>query len=145
MPAARPMRTAPAPRPVEGNIYLLDAQGQVLVELTGVRVQRVGRSAGDGQGSDSSDWLYRVAWRTEPLADGTVEAGNATVGASRPRWLVFADDFGAGKQLAQQLRQSGDHYWLVLPGAEFQMITGENGSARHSDWIRSTRATCSVC
>ena len=82
----------PSPETVEGNIYLLDAQGQVLVELTGVRVQRLGRAAGDGQGSDSSDWLYRVAWRPEPLADGTVEAGTATAGASRPRWLIFADE-----------------------------------------------------
>ena len=35
----------PSPETVEGDVLLLDDTGRVLVELVGVRVQRVGRSA----------------------------------------------------------------------------------------------------
>lgn len=118
----------PSPETVEGNVCLLDAQGNVVVELQGVRVQRVGRSLAEEQSADSSDWLYRVAWQPAPRTTGTADEAATSTGAGLPGWLIFADDWGVGEQLAQHVRPSGGQYWLVSPGSEFEMMTGENGA-----------------
>ena len=53
----------PSPESVEGDVFLLDEQGQVLVEMLGVRVQRVGRGRTAQREIDVQQWLYQVDWQ----------------------------------------------------------------------------------
>ncbi len=88
-----------------GDILLLDAGGQVVMSIEGLRMQRLERS-----GDVLADWLYQVEWEAlEPLP----EAAAATL----PRqWLIFADSRGYAEALAARLRALGAAAALVRPG-----------------------------
>jgi acyl-CoA synthetase (AMP-forming)/AMP-acid ligase II/thioesterase domain-containing protein/NAD(P)-dependent dehydrogenase (short-subunit alcohol dehydrogenase family) len=61
----------------------------------------------DGPGS----WFYRRVWREAPLSGrGVVPEG---------RWVVFADDLGAGQALVQTLRGKKRDCALVVAGRRF--------------------------
>ncbi len=149
----------PSPDTVEGNVYLIDGEGNILVELEGVRVQRVGRSAGrDGQ-QDVRSWLYRVDWQARPparsdevkslsqnLAGRRGQAHFAPktphnepvpdgfgIGSEMPRgdWLVFADHGGVGEKLVEELKARGRRCIVVRPGGSFAAAV--NGSAAGAD------------
>ena len=117
----------PSPETVEGDVFLLDEQGQVLVSLLGVRVQRVGRRTSLDQAVDVRDWLYRVTWRPQSLPAGADTSRQSAVqpgSTSSPElphgtWLIFADKAGLGQQLAHTLRQRGSRSVVIAPGSEF--------------------------
>jgi hypothetical protein len=113
----------PSPERVEGNIFLVDEMGQVLVALEGVEVQRLGRTAGADAGADISRWLYRVTWQEQPVATGgppvVAEADRAP---SKPGiWLIFADTQGVGRQLADRLADRGEASVLVEAGTKLAL------------------------
>ena len=110
----------PSPESVEGDVFLLDEQGQVLVEMLGVRVQRVGRGRTAQREIDVQQWLYQVHWQPAP-APARAEA------VRTGRWLILADQRGVATQLAARLREStGQDCVLVHPGEAFQALrTGE--------------------
>ncbi len=112
----------PSPESVEGDVFLLDEQGQVLVEMLGVRVQRVGRGRTAQREIDVQQWLYQVHWQPAP-APARSEA------VRTGRWLILADQRGVAAQLAARLRDStGQDCVLVHPGEAFQALRtgGEN-------------------
>jgi acyl transferase domain-containing protein/thioesterase domain-containing protein/NADP-dependent 3-hydroxy acid dehydrogenase YdfG/acyl carrier protein len=111
----------PSPERVEANVCLLNAAGAVLAMLEGVQVQRVGRSSGADTRSDSDRWIYRVAWQQQPL-----EAGQAA--GRTGAWLIFADETGVGRQLAERLSQRGESGILVRPGQRLEIRGAEAGN-----------------
>ncbi len=122
--------SSPGPERVEGNVYLVDEAGNVIVAMEGVAVQRVGRSAGPAA-VDTSDWLYRVAWQSQPL-DAAVET---TTSAATGAWLILADSQGVGKALADRLAERGQASVVVEPNKEFQFdaVDSANGKpGRHA-------------
>ncbi|NUQ61200.1 MAG: SDR family NAD(P)-dependent oxidoreductase [Pirellulales bacterium] len=110
----------PSPETVEGNVYLLDDDGRVLVELEGVRVQRVGRAQGQDRRGEIQSWFYEVQWQPQAPPEA---AAAATLGD----WLILADRGGAGDRLAESLRAQGLRCVIVRPDGPF--AAGENGSA----------------
>ncbi|MEM9087122.1 MAG: beta-ketoacyl synthase N-terminal-like domain-containing protein [Cyanobacteria bacterium P01_F01_bin.53] len=59
---------------------------------------------------DLKDWFYSPSWeRCIP----TLKTNDPT---ERPCWLVFTDDTGIGKQLAQTIEQAGQDVLSVYPG-----------------------------
>jgi myxalamid-type polyketide synthase MxaB len=115
-----------SPETVEGDICVFDTTGQMIVEMTGVRVQRVGRSGGDGHERSVADWLYRTEWKTQPLSiSGEIRSELA---APRETALILADDSGVGGGLAESLRQSGRRIWLVRCASEFRLRAATDGS-----------------
>jgi len=103
--------TGPSPETVEGDVQLLDQKGRILVELTGIRVQRLGRAAVQTREADIRDWFYRVDWQPQPLGAGASITGNAA-----SPWVILADHSGIGSQLAACLRQQGQACVIVSPG-----------------------------
>ena len=97
-------------------MLLVDDQGRVLVEMLGVRVQRVGRGRTAQRESDVPQWLYQVGW--QPAALKPQEPTKRT-----GRWLIFADRQGVAQQLASSLRQTtGQACVLVRPGDGFRVL-----------------------
>ena len=55
----------PSPERVEADVYLVAADGEVLVAMEGAQVQRLGRSGAADSTIDTSRWLYEIAWRED--------------------------------------------------------------------------------
>ena len=117
----------PSPEAVEGDVFILDETGRVLVELSGVRVQRLGRAGQDAQKLESiRDWLYRIHWRQQPLPDAAETNGRAA--AAKPgTWLIFADRTGVAEALATQLRERhGQEAILVRADESFDPLSADD-------------------
>lgn len=120
----------PEAETVESDVMLVDQTGQPVVQLEGVRVQRMGRQTGRPQGSDVERLLYRADWVEQPLeaanrrAAGEANArkpGEASAQTRCTNWLIFADHQstgarGLGEQLAERLKQAGNRCVVVRPG-----------------------------
>ena len=120
--------SSPSPERVEGDVYLLDAHGEVLVVLEGAQVQRLGRSGSASSATDTSRWLYEITWREQPLV---AEPVAAPTGAGSGTWLILADDRGVAKELTDQLIAGGESAVLVKRSTSFVGPTsaGTNGDA----------------
>ncbi len=117
----------PSPESVEGDVFILDETGRVLVELSGVRVQRLGRA---GQASEKAesirDWLYRVQWRQRPLPDAA-ESNGRSAAAQPGTWLIFADRSGVAEALANQLKNAhGQDAVLVHADEGFDPLSSDD-------------------
>ncbi len=113
-----PVENTPSPDQAEADVFVLDAEGHVLVEALGLRVQRVGRSALRDDEADVRDWLYQIQWREQNL--DTAKEGNGKPAPVAGAWLILADAGGAADALAASLGASGARCVLVQPGERFQ-------------------------
>jgi NAD(P)-dependent dehydrogenase (short-subunit alcohol dehydrogenase family)/acyl carrier protein len=94
------------------DIALLDEDGRAVVEITGLRVRRVGQQqAALGR---PEDWLYQVEW--QPRERGEPAAGSA--GGTAGVWLIFSDRGAVGAGLAELLEGCGETAVLVQAAAE---------------------------
>jgi acyl transferase domain-containing protein/aryl carrier-like protein len=86
-----------------GDLDIYDESGRLTVSVRGLRCQRMAGGAEE----TLDDLLYAYEWRPQPRP-----------AADRPRepcaWLIFADRFGVGEQLAEKLRSAGDDCTLVF-------------------------------
>jgi myxalamid-type polyketide synthase MxaE and MxaD len=98
----------------EGDLRLLDDQGQCVVEVLGLRAQRIDTAIQDGLG----DMLHRLKWqpvaRPNPLPETRPAAG---------RWLLLAGASGVGAALAERLGTAGEAPIIVAPGAGFRAVS----------------------
>lgn len=92
---------------VTGDVFLLDGEGRVLVEVLGLRVQRLEGTLPHTARHDAAELFYELTWEPQPLVQpGTPEAtGNY--------WLIFADRTGIGQALAARLTEGGQRCVLV--------------------------------
>ncbi|MCI0492434.1 MAG: SDR family NAD(P)-dependent oxidoreductase, partial [Planctomycetes bacterium] len=120
--------SGPSPERVEGNVYLVDAAGEVLVAMEGVAVQRIGRGSMTQSPVDTSEWLYRVDWREQPRDES---AGGGLAAPRAGAWLIFADAHGVGRALADRLSERGEASVLVEAGKRFQGQRGGSGNGKH--------------
>lgn len=112
--ATLPSEPVPGADSLEADIRLFDAGNQIVAELTGFRLQRIGRRRrGQRSGQDIS--LYRLHWQAQDLPD-------APATAEKRKWLIFADQEGLGIALAKQLEEKGDTCHL-LPARD---LTGKD-------------------
>ena len=116
-----PTEDVPSPEVVIADLALLDADGNVLVQVEGVRIQRVGKQAGATDEVDPSQWLYHVKWTHLPLATGEYEPTADATGT----WLLLADEGSASQSLAEVLKTAGGRPVVVRPGEKLQ-ATGDD-------------------
>jgi acyl transferase domain-containing protein/NADPH:quinone reductase-like Zn-dependent oxidoreductase/thioesterase domain-containing protein/nucleoside-diphosphate-sugar epimerase len=123
---------SPSPERVGGDVLLVDEAGDVLVALEGVEVQRLGRTADGGAESatDTSRWLYRIAWRESAVP---AAADQASTGV----WLIFADGRGIGRGLADRLATLGHDSLLIEPADTLRWMADDSGNGKPG---RSTTA-----
>jgi hypothetical protein len=112
----------PSPERVEADVYLVSANGEVLLSFEGVQVQRLGRSGAVDSTTDTSRWLYDIAWREMPL---TIEPSSTNGQAvaktlAGEQWLIFADSKGVARKLADQLAARGKSCILVEPATDYE-------------------------
>ena len=110
------VRVEPAARDADvlrADLTLLDDDGRVLAELSGLELRRITREAlqrvaGLPAASAVPDWAFETEWRPMPLT--------AARGDAPGRWLVLADRTGVGATLATRLKAEGAGVALVYRG-----------------------------
>lgn len=83
---------------------LLDEQGELIAEITGLSFKRVAAGAHLGV-EQLNQWLYEVAWQPTEQPSISDEAEG--------KWLILADKGGVGQQLASLLEQRGGECVLM--------------------------------
>lgn len=98
---------------LRGNLSLFDTDGQVLLEIEGLRLQKLERN----ETEQINNWLYDIAWQAKPLA------ATGTNGKGPGQWLILADDQGVAAQVQQRLAQHGDGCLMVSWNDNYQETT----------------------
>ncbi len=103
------------------DINLWNDAGHLIAHLQGVALRRVNRQQLQRSlQADLRDWLYQLNW--EPLsAAPTAEPLTAT-----GRWILFADQKGVGRQLAEQLQAQGGSVVVVEKGDLFTQLSPQH-------------------
>lgn len=90
---------------LSANLQLIDSEGQLSLEVEGLRLAHIGAGHVGAPGK-LSDWLYDISWEEKPRV-----ASSAAVPAA---WTIFADKGTVGAQLAESLRRRG-HACVLVP------------------------------
>lgn len=85
--------TSRGPASIVGEIRMLDADGQPLAEVEGVRCQKI---ASAHAGEESASWLYAWRWEQAPAVEPS------STETETERWLVIADS-AAATDLARRI------------------------------------------
>ncbi|MDH7486314.1 MAG: beta-ketoacyl synthase N-terminal-like domain-containing protein [Anaerolineae bacterium] len=101
---------------IEGDVWLFDDSGQLVVEMQGVRFQRLALDARPAA-TEVSEWLYELQWQPQPRG-----AARETHGEGRGSWLIFADRGGVGEALAARLQAQGERTVLAYAGERFEQV-----------------------
>ncbi len=96
------------------DFWLLDEQGQVLLELEALRLYRL--DAGASARKELGAWLYQVDWEERPLP-AELAWPEHTPGS----WLILQDGGGVGQRLSAQLLTRGETCVLVAPGEAYRL------------------------
>jgi acyl transferase domain-containing protein/acyl carrier protein len=100
-----------------GDVFLLNEQGQVLLEVQDFRLQSLDASTQDFMPHRLNQLLYTINWeeraRREELPAKVAE---------RKKWLIFGWHDGPGQKLAQRLRASGASCMLAIPGCVYRRV-----------------------
>jgi phthiocerol/phenolphthiocerol synthesis type-I polyketide synthase C len=104
----------PEPNTVEGDIFLLNENGQVVVAAHGLRLQRL---SGGARAVDPLDSCYELRWRTSPLEQPDQDAPSGPVEAGS--WLIFRESSAVSEGLRKGLEQHSQTCVLVEPGDDF--------------------------
>ncbi|MEM8679372.1 MAG: SDR family NAD(P)-dependent oxidoreductase, partial [Planctomycetota bacterium] len=112
-----------SPEIVECNVYLLSADGEVIVEAEGVTIQRVGKAIGGAAVENTSDWLFDIDWNEQTLEPAEKSAAGSC--------LVIAADEATGETLRQAVNTAGGKTRVALLGDQL-----DEGSDRWT--IRAT-------
>lgn len=117
--AILPSSTAEKADFLEGDIEILDDQGNLLLKISSLRMQKMQTSNLQKTVQPKlEDYLYQLRWQENPLPEIEVSR------SQQPRsWLIFADSLGIGESLAKQLQESGDTCYIVHYGDAYQNST----------------------
>jgi natural product biosynthesis luciferase-like monooxygenase protein len=108
------VRTSPPGGSVlEGDVRILDEAGQLLAEVSGMRIQLMEQPGADADAVDSL--TYGLEWQPRPVPEKEDAAAPGT-------WWVFLDGRGVGKALAARLEARGEQVVGITPGAAFQAL-----------------------
>lgn len=95
---------------VVADLEVRDGQGQCVLSITGLRVQRLETRPQP----ETTDWWYRLMWqRQEQLP---------TESTPRGRWLLLADELGVGDLLSKKLSAVGAQVSLVRVGPHYRQL-----------------------
>ena len=118
---------------LEGDVLVLNEDGQPVLEATGLRVKRVEASARQDSKELLGEWFYEVQWQATDH-DQPGEVKDAAEANELGSWLIFADEDGRGEGLAARLEQQGETCLVVFPErAECIAKAERNKPNRH--WV----------
>ncbi|WP_437970634.1 type I polyketide synthase [Sorangium sp. So ce260] len=115
----RPAQGA-SPERLVGDLHLIDDEGQVLVEVLGLRAERIApRARGDGEerSEGAGELLYALEWRRRELEG---EGGGGVV--PRGAWLVLSDRGGTGAALSAQLERRGEATVRAVAAERYERV-----------------------
>jgi NADPH:quinone reductase-like Zn-dependent oxidoreductase/acyl carrier protein len=107
---------------LEGDVFLLDENGQVMLEVLGLRLARLDRDAVRSAHEEIGDWLYEIQWRAEARSQQDPAADPLSPDEGG-RWLLFTDCHGVGQTLRSLLEARGQSCVVVSPGETYE-VTG---------------------
>src|SRR5205085_153555 len=101
---------------LDGDIRVFNAEGQLVADVRGFRVQRR-----KGETSDGVDaWLYETRWESEKELDRSV--GRPLPDDLRGSWLILAGRAKLGPQLAALVEAYGLPCTLAFAGQSYERI-----------------------
>jgi acyl transferase domain-containing protein/acyl-CoA synthetase (AMP-forming)/AMP-acid ligase II/NADPH:quinone reductase-like Zn-dependent oxidoreductase/acyl carrier protein/short-subunit dehydrogenase len=103
---------------LRGDVTLLDDEGRVIADVSGLRLKRLRRSAAEAQQRAWTELVYELRWKPLPPLSETDTRSPAELPGT---WVVFADASGVGDELAATLAANGVAATLVRPGAVAQI------------------------
>jgi acyl transferase domain-containing protein/acyl carrier protein len=115
---------------ISGEVLLLDESGRILLEACGLTLQRVERD----RTQELNDWFYRVEWHAKKREPSSQSSKIS-------RWLIFADQRGAGEQLVTALKARGETCIVVTHGNAYNQRSEERfeiNPSRSEDFTRLT-------
>ncbi|WP_394839191.1 type I polyketide synthase [Pendulispora rubella] len=101
-----------------GDSFLFDENGDIALELRGVRLRRIDAAAASAE--RVTDWFYEEAWEPQPPLPPV--SRSADPAPSKAKWLVFADRLGTAAGLRGALAERGDACLLVYAGDGYEEI-----------------------
>src|SRR5215211_2525701 len=102
---------------LEGDVFLLDDAGQVILEARGLRLQALKANPERGAAEDLDDWLYEVQWRE---LDSPSQEEELPGFEGEGSWLVLADESGFWRGLRELLVERGERCVVVSPGEAYR-------------------------
>jgi phthiocerol/phenolphthiocerol synthesis type-I polyketide synthase D len=102
----------------EGDVLLLNEEGQLLAEIRGLRLQRSEPAAQPVQHTELADHLfYQLDWEPKSLEQAAfLPHGQAD------KWLLFTDNSGVGQHLVDLLTARGDTCIEISSGYTYQVL-----------------------
>lgn len=113
--------TLPAVRGMlEGNVFLLNEQGQVLLEVTGLRLQALDNgNTQEFTRQRLNQLLYTMQWQRQDRRKQPKSQ------PKRVNWLIFSADHGLGEALAERVKAAGAHCVTIMPGVAYRQLARE--------------------
>ena len=101
---------------LEGDVFLIDEDGRVVLEALGFSLQRVGR---DASARAVADWIYEIQWQPAPRHSQHEARRSKT--EEPKRWMIFSDS-RIGPKLQNLLSARGDSCVVVFPGETYAVL-----------------------
>jgi acyl transferase domain-containing protein/acyl carrier protein len=130
--AQRGVSEGASPGSLSGSVRLLDEQGTLLAEASGLELVKVKTTAFlPGRQWPGKGLLYEVRWQPGVVREATV---HAAAGGSVPgHWLLFADKAGVAAELSVSLRQRGETAVLVSQTAQYARLADDRYGVNPED------------
>jgi acyl transferase domain-containing protein/aryl carrier-like protein len=106
---------------LEGDVWLLDEAGNVLIEAKGFRLQAL-EAARSSASEALTDWLYEFEWRPDQPEERIGEL-ISSMPETPGNWLIFADSGGVGRKLAGLLAARGQKPILITAAKSYRRIS----------------------
>lgn len=108
---------------LKGDVFLLDGRGQLVAEARGLGMRRRGNETHGEADQDLVDWLYEISWKPEALGESP---GAFRRKEGKGAWVIFIDEMGVGRALAESLESSGESCLMVTRGESFKSLAADH-------------------
>ncbi len=101
------------------NVLVFGDDGQIALEVKGLRLQRIDQVINNFKSSSIEDWIYTLQWEKWEPSKENVKAQPA--GSEGGTWIILEDEGNVGQDLARLLSQAGGHPIRVRQGSYFEV------------------------
>ncbi len=103
---------------LEGDVRILDEQGELLLEACGLQLRRLALTEhrpAPAHAAELENTLYELHWEA-------VTPAKASRPAQQGSWVIFMDSAGVGRRLGELLAACGEQYIQVFPGESYRQV-----------------------
>jgi len=122
---------------LEGDLLVLNEDGQPVLEANGLRVKRVMSRAEQNAEEGLGEWFYEIQWQVKE-ENQSVEPESIGKKDEAGAWLIFADTGGLGEGLATCLEEQGSACLVVFPDRAIEKtgrVAGSEQPKRNHYWV----------